>query len=484
MRYRIHTYGCQMNDRDSESIAALLEELGYSAAAAGEPEDLVVFNTCCVRDNAERKIVGKILEYRAAKEARPGLLIGVGGCMTQQPGAAERLVRRAPWLDFVFGTHNTARLPVLVAMAATRARLRAESGGAPAGPVVEIRPAPEECADHDQPRRKDTAPPVQAFVNVSFGCNNYCSYCIVPHVRGPERSRPVAAIVREVAGLARAGVREVVLLGQNVNSYGRDLSPAVDFAALLAAVDRAGAPEGLARIRFMTSHPKDLTERLIQAMAGLPTVCEHIHLPVQSGSTRILSLMNRRYTREHYLSLVEQLRAAMPEVGITTDVIVGFPGETPDDFAETISLMRAARFDAAFTFAYSPRRGTAAAELPDQVPAPEKRERLTALNRVQEEISRVQMARLLGTAQEVLFYGPSDRDPAVIAGRTRSFHYVLTPGDAGWAGRLGRVRISATRTWTLTGEILGLEPPGPSGASHAIAPAAEPAAEPEDRPHA
>lgn len=445
-----------MNERDSESIAAMLEDLGYAAAGPGEPEDLVVFNTCCVRDNAERKIVGKILEYRQVKEARPALLVGVGGCMTQGPGAADRLVKRAPWLDFIFGTHNTARLPVLLAMAAARARLRAESGGRPVGPVVEILPEPElPCSD--QPRRSAAAA-VQAFVNVSFGCNNFCSYCIVPHVRGAERSRPLLSVVDEVVGLARAGAREVVLLGQNVNSYGHDTDAGVDFAALLTAVDRAAAPQGLARIRFMTSHPKDLTDRLIDAMASLPTVCEHIHLPVQAGSTRILRLMNRRYTREHYLGLIDKLRAAMPDIGITTDVIVGFPGETDDDFAATLDLLSEARFDGAFTFAYSPRRGTAAADMPDQVPAQVKRQRLAELNQLQEGISRERLARLAGTTQEILFYGPSDKDPGVLGGRTRGFHYVLTPGLPDWAGRLGQVRISATRTWTLTGELLVLEP--------------------------
>ncbi len=474
LRYRIHTYGCQMNERDSESIAAMLEDLGYRAAGPDELEDLVIFNTCCVRDNAERKIIGKVLEYRLAKEDRPDLLVGVGGCMTQQVGAAERLVRRAPWLDFVFGTHNTGRLPVLLAMAATRARLRTESGGLPRGPVVEVWPEPE-VPPLEGPRRAGVAP-VQAFVNVSFGCNNFCSYCIVPHVRGRERSRTVDSIVKEAVGLARAGTREVVLLGQNVNSYGRDLADGTDFASLLSAVDRACAPEGLARVRFMTSHPKDLSGRLIEAMASLPTVCEHIHLPVQSGSTRILELMNRRYTSEHYLDLIARLRDAMPEAGITTDVIVGFPGETEDDFEQTLSLMRAARFDGAFTFAYSQRRGTEAADMPDQVPAEVKRQRLAALNAVQEEISRARLARLAGTEQEVLFYGPSDKDPAVIGGRTRGFHYVLTPGDANWSGRLGRVRISATRTWTLTGEPVDLEPPRHPEETHRTAQTVSPEA--------
>jgi tRNA-2-methylthio-N6-dimethylallyladenosine synthase len=293
-------------------------------------------------------------------------------------------------------------------------------------------------------------------VSVSFGCNNYCSYCIVPYVRGPERSRPASAVVAEVVRLAGVGVREVTLLGQNVNSYGGDLLPPLPFAGLLAEIDAAAAPLGLARIRFMTSHPKDLSASLIQAMADLPTVCEHIHLPVQAGSNAVLRAMNRGYTGEHYLDLVGRLRKAMPDVGLTTDIIVGFPGETEADFAATLDLVREAQFDGAFTFAYSARRGTAAAALPGQLGPAEKRRRLAELNRAQEAISHRRLALLADTEQEVLFEGPSPKDRGVVAGRTRGFHYVLTPGDAGWAGRLGKVRITATRTWTLTGELLEL----------------------------
>lgn len=451
MRYRIITYGCQMNQRDSDALAAMLEDIGYEPAAAGEPEDLVLFNTCCVRENAERKIVGRVLEYRLEKERRPELLVGVGGCFPQQPGAAERLARQAPWLDLIYGTHNAARLPALVATARARAGLRAETGAGPHGPVIEVEEEPGP-ADADQPRL--VTQQVDAFVNVSFGCDNFCSYCIVPHVRGRERSRPVKAVVDEVIRLARAGVREVTLLGQNVNSYGRDLDEETDFPALLAAVDREGAAHGLARIRFTTSHPRDLSDRLIEAMATLPAVCEHIHLPVQAGSDRILKAMNRGYTRDHYLSLVRRLRRAIPEVGLTTDIIVGFAGETDEDFEATLELVREADFDAAFTFAYSRRRGTPAAELPDQVALPVKRERLARLNRAQEDVSRVRLARLHGTEHEVLFTGPSEKDPAVQAGRTRAFYYVLSPGPAELRGRLGQVKIVSTRTWTLSGELL------------------------------
>lgn len=453
MRYRIITYGCQMNDRDSEAIAATLHELGLEPASAGEPPELVIFNTCCIRETAERKIIGKILELRLVKEQQPSLLVGVGGCLTQQPGTAEALARRAPWLDFIFGTHNLARLPVLVAMARARAKLRAETGDRPAGPVIEVWPEPKGPLA-DQPRPQ-TDGAVTAHVSVSFGCNNYCSYCIVPHVRGRERSRQPDAVVSEVVDLARTGVREVTLLGQNVNSYGHDLPGEIDFARLLTMVDAAAAPEGLLRIRFMTSHPKDLSPALISAMAELPTVCEHIHLPVQSGSDEILRRMNRRYTRSHYLELVRALRAAMPGVGLTTDIITGFPGETERDFEDTLDLVRTAAFDGAFTFAYSRRSGTSAADLPDQVPYDVKRRRLAALNRLQEQISRERLARLVGTVHEVLFLGPSEKDQAVLGGRTRSFHYVLVPGDAALTGQALPVRITDARTWTLSGELLG-----------------------------
>ncbi|MDP2872969.1 MAG: tRNA (N6-isopentenyl adenosine(37)-C2)-methylthiotransferase MiaB [Bacillota bacterium] len=451
MRYRIITYGCQMNERDSDALAAMLEDLGYRPAAAGEPEDLVVFNTCCVRENAERKIMGRVLEYRLEKERRPELLVGVGGCFPQQPGAAERIAGQAPWLDFIFGTHNSSRVPVLVATARMRAGLRAETGSGPYGPVIEIDDSPDDAAV-DQPRL--AARRVEALVNVSFGCDNYCSYCIVPYVRGRERSRPVQAVVDEVVGLARQGVREVTLLGQNVNSYGRDLAGGADFPGLLAAVDMAASPFGLVRIRFVTSHPRDLSHRLIEAMATLPAVCEHIHLPVQAGSDRVLKAMNRGYTRGHYLALVERLRRAVPGVGLTTDIIVGFPGETEEDFEQTLELVRLACFDSAFTFAYSRRRGTPAAEMAEQVPLPVRRERLARLNRLQEEVSRESLARLVDTGQEVLFLGPSEKDPNVMAGRTRAFHYVLTPAPAELRGRLAMVRIRAARTWTLSGELV------------------------------
>ena len=468
MHYRIITYGCQMNDRDSEAIAAMLQDLGYQPAGSGQLEDLVLFNTCCVRDNAERKAIGKVLEYKAAKMERPDLLVGVGGCLPQQPGAAARLAKRAPWLDFIYGTQNLDRLPVLVAMARTRCRLRRESGGEPAGPVIEILEEPLDVTQA-QPRAAAESEPaghprrVEAYVSISHGCDNRCSYCIVPAVRGPERSRPAGLILDEIAGLARSGSREVTLLGQNVNSYGRDLGRGPDFSDLLAQIDRLAPDVGLLRVRFTTSHPKDLSPSLIEALAELPTVCEHIHLPVQSGSDRVLKLMNRGYDRRRYLGLVSDLRRAVPAVGLTTDVIVGFPGETGADFAQTLELVAEAGFDSAFTFAFSPRAGTDAASLPDQVPFEVRRERLARLNRLQEEISRSRRAALHGTRQEVLFSGPSPKDPAVLGGRTRGFHYVLVPGPSTLTGTLGQVEITATRTWTLSGVLGEAAAPAVSG---------------------
>lgn len=459
MRYLIQAYGCQMNDREAEAIAAMLDDFGGAAAAGPIPPDLIVFHTCCVRETAERRIIGKILELRQAKQGRPDLLVGVGGCMTQRPGAAEALAGRAPWLDFIYGTHNLERLPVLVAMARARARLREESGGGPPGPVIEIwpEPPPGPAGAIPQPR-PDADGKVSANVSISFGCNNYCSYCIVPYVRGPERSRDPSAVEEEVLSLVGSGVREVTLLGQNVNSYGRDLAQPLTFAALLARLDGAARPLGLRRIRFMTSHPKDLTPDLVEAMASLPSVMEHIHLPAQSGSDRILEAMNRRYTRRHYLSLVRDIRQAMPQAGLTTDLIAGFPGETDADFQATLSLIEEAQFDAAFTFAYSERSGTAAASLPDQVPPEVRRERLARLNQAQEATSRQRLSHLVGTHQEVLVGGPSERNPERLGGRTRGFHYVHLSGPASLAGQVVTVRITSARTWTLSGALL---PSGP-----------------------
>ncbi len=346
--YYIETYGCQMNVRDSETIAGLLQEMGYGPARSREEADVILFNTCCVRDHAEKRLLANIGTLKERKDADEELIIGICGCMMQQPDVAKKVMRRFPFVNFVFGTNVLWRLPELMlsALNGERLILTEEEGFA----ICEGLPA----------RRSN---PFSAFVNITFGCDNFCSYCIVPYVRGRERSRELSEVVDEVRGLAEQGITEVTLLGQNVNSYGKGTD--VDFADLLHAVNGV---DGIRRIRYMSSHPKDLTPRLMAAIAENDKVCHHMHLPVQSGSTSILEKMNRRYTREGYLQLVEDLRKTVPDIELTTDVIVGFPGETDRDFEDTLSLMDQVGYAAAFTFMYSPRKGTRAGVAEYQIP--------------------------------------------------------------------------------------------------------------------
>ena len=341
--YHIETYGCQMNVRDSETMAGLLESLGMRRAASMQEADVIVFNTCCVRDHAERRVFGNVGFTRLIKEERPDAVIAVCGCMMQQREVAVRLFDRFPFVSLVFGTHVLHRLPEMIRRALAGERLCVTDEDDLS--IVEGLPA----------RR---APGQSAFVNIMFGCNNFCTYCIVPYVRGRERSRTPEAVEQEVRALAQEGYTEITLLGQNVNSYGRGLPEGTDFPALLR---RLNGVDGIRRIRFMTSHPKDLSDGLIEAMATLDKVCPHIHLPLQSGSDAVLQAMNRRYTREQYAATVAKLRAAVPEVELTTDIIVGFPGETEEDFLDTMDMMRRIGFAAAYTFQYSPRAGTRAA---------------------------------------------------------------------------------------------------------------------------
>lgn len=432
MKYTIQTFGCQMNARDAETAATLLEDMGYSAAAAGEPADLILLITCCVRENAERRIAGRIGELKREKDRVPGALLAVGGCLPQQAGAALRLAQRHPHVDLVFGTHNLHRLPELLTMARH------------SGPVVEVC-EPGEVVE-DLPARRQVG--LKAFVNVSHGCDNYCSYCVVPYVRGPERSREPGAVLAEIERLVAGGAREVILLGQNVNSYGRDLAGAPTFADLLR---RAGRIPGLSRIRFTTSHPRDLSDDLIAALATEPAVMEHLHLPVQSGSDRILEAMGRGYTRGRYLERAAAARLALPGLALTTDIIVGFPGETEDDFADTLSLVEEVGFEAAFTFAYSKRTGTPAAALPGQVPDEVKRERLGRLNGWVNGLANARNQRLVGSVVEVLVEGPQ---PELLVGRSRTNHPVHFPGDPSLAGSLAQVLVEEARTWTLHGRLL------------------------------
>jgi tRNA-2-methylthio-N6-dimethylallyladenosine synthase len=439
------TFGCQMNEHDSERLAGMLEEMGYQEAPDPSGADVVILNTCTVRESAVEHVYGRLGELKRLKVERPGMVLGVCGCLPQQEGMAEALRRRAPHIDLVFGTHNLADFPALL-----RKVLEARQ------PLVAVCGDEGEIAEGLPRRSKDG---LKAWVSITHGCDNYCSYCIVPYVRGRERSRRPEAVRREVEELVDQGCREVTLLGQNVNSYGRDLDPrnagGVGFAALLGDLRRS---PGLWRIRFMTSHPRDFGPELIQALAAGGPVCEHVHLPMQSGSDSILELMNRGYSARHYRDLIARIRAAVPGVAVSTDIIVGFPGERDSDFAETIDLVREIRFDAAFTFIYSPRRGTPAASLPEQVPVEVKKDRIARLIDLQNTITRQLNEGLVGRTVEVLAEGESAKNPGRAEGRARSNRLVLFPGGAADRGRLVRVRVERAGTWVLHGQAESAPP--------------------------
>ena len=421
--YRLDVYGCQMNERDAETCAGLLDEMGYHQVGAHEPADWIVFVTCCVRDNAEDKIFGHIGAL-SAMCADQGTRLIVGGCMMQQPHVVEKLRKSYPQVRVVLGTHNIHRLPALMLACETTGRR-----------VYEVWDAPGETVPALPASRFD---PYRAYVAINSGCDNFCTYCIVPHVRGRERSRPFGEIVSEIQSLAAAGCREVTLLGQNVNSYGNDFGRTDLFADLLRAIEDI---DGIARVRFMTSHPKDLSPALIDAMADCPKVCDHLHLPVQAGSNAVLRRMNRRYTREHYLDLVGRIRARMPDIALSTDLIVGFPGETEEDFAQTLALVEEVGYDFAFMFLYSPRKGTPAAEWPDQVPAEVASERFSRLLRRQTENATRKAARLEGQVLEVLCEGRSKENADMWAGRSSSNRLVNFAADGDPTGQLVPVRI-------------------------------------------
>ena len=427
MRIYIETYGCQMNEYDSNMIRSMLVASGHAPAVDPGSAHVVLVNTCSVRERAEARVLGRLRHLRGLM--KDDALLGVVGCVAQRMGW--ELFRKVPRLDLVVGTDQYALLPDAIESALSGAKL------------VETDVVPEESYD-DRPA--PTAASLREFVSIMRGCDNYCSYCVVPYVRGRERSRRAEAVLDEIRTLAALGTRDVTLIGQNVNSY-RD--GGVDFSGLLRCADPV---DGLLRIRFATSHPKDLSDELIAAVAELPRVCEHIHLPVQSGSDRILQTMNRSYTRKHYVRLVERIRSRIPGVAITTDLIVGFPGETPEDFEETLSLMCEIAFDSAFMFRYSVRDGTAASRLPDDVPAAEKIARLEKVIELQKRIATKRNESFVGKTVEILAEGPSERDPTMLFGRTRTGRTVIAPGPPGLAGRLFAVRITGASAWTLRGE--------------------------------
>ena len=430
-RYFVTTFGCQMNAHDSERIKGMLESAGLGEAISQEEADVVVFNTCTIREKPDQRLAAHLAQAKALKDRDPERVIAVGGCYAE--AQRDRIFELYPFVDVAFGPGSISHLADWLGAGGTASRGRFAEWTQFAG---------------DLPARRER--PFQAWVQVSMGCNSKCAYCIVPAVRGREQSRRPGDVVAEVAALAADGVREITMLGQNVNSYGRDLMPEIrtGFAELLRACD---AVDGIERIRFTSPHPKDFRPDVIAAMAECAAVCEHAHLPLQSGSTRILKAMRRTYSRERYLRLVGELRAAIPDLALTTDLIVGFPGETAEDFRETLEVVEEVGFDAAFTFVFSPRSGTEAAVMGDQVPEEVKRERIERLIDAVQASAATRNAERVGRVEEVLVEGPSRSDPAFLRGRTRRNTTVVFTGRAS-AGELASVEIRGSTSTTLRGE--------------------------------
>lgn len=438
--YKIVTYGCQMNENDSEKLAGMLDSMGYTPIEDEEKADVIIFNTCSVRENADVKVFGNLGHYKPLKKKNPNMILAVCGCMMQQKEIVEKIKTKYPQVDLVFGTHNIHKFPELLANAQQSPRI-----------VIDVWEDGGEIIESVPVERKFTH---KAFVTIMYGCNNFCSYCIVPYTRGRERSRSPEKIIEEVAALAQDGCKEITLLGQNVNSYGKTLENPITFAELLRKLNEI---DGIERIRFMTSHPKDLSEELILAMKECKKVCEHIHLPFQAGSNDILKIMNRKYTKEKYLELIKKLKDAIPQIAITTDIIVGFPGETEEDFQNTLDIVDQVKFDSAFTFLYSVRQGTPAAKMENQIPDEIKHERFNRLLELQHSISGKENALLKGEIVEVLVDGISKNDEEKASGRTRTNKLVNFIGDKEAIGKVVQVKITAPHTWSLNGVQIGYE---------------------------
>lgn len=434
-KYFILTYGCQMNVFDSEVLSGHLEAMGYSPANSEEETDVLLINTCAVRQKAEEKVLSKLGRLRFLKKKNPEMLLVIWGCMVQQKEIAEQISSRYNFIDLIGGPHSLERFPKLIEKARTSSKT-----------VIDINDEGER--DHPQIKRGHA---FKAWVPISHGCNNYCTYCIVPYVRGPERSRPAERIIQEVRELTKDGYKEITLLGQNVNSYGKDIKEGLDFADLLQRLDTI---EGLARIRYMTSHPRDFSDKIIRTIEKSRKICEHFHLPVQSGSNKILKLMNRGYTREYYLELINKIKGRIEHCSITSDIIIGFPGEEEADYQDTLDLIQKVQFDAAYIFIYSPRKGTKAAEMQNQVDPEIKKERIKRLNLIQSKISFDKNRQLLGTKQEILVEERSKTNPDMITGRTRTNKIVHLSSEGNLFGQLVDVEIVEAKSWTLTGKHL------------------------------
>ena len=434
--YHITTYGCQMNIHDSEKIAGMLEEMGYTAAGSIDEAHIIIFNTCCVRDHAEQKVFGNVGALKKRKQENPNLVVAVCGCMMQQPGAAQSLMARMTHVDFVFGTNNLKDFPAMLEEALEH-KTR----------FYRIEPKDNDAAETLPIKR---AFGYSAYATVMYGCDNFCSYCIVPYVRGRERSKPVEDVLSEVRTLANSGVKEVTLLGQNVNSYGKK-EGYIPFAQLLHRVCKI---DGIERVRFLTSHPKDISTELMEAIAQNDKVAKHLHLPVQSGSNRVLAAMNRHYTAESYLSLLQQARKIVGEIGLSTDMIVGFPGETEEEFAQTLQLVEQAQYNSAYMYAYSVRTGTVAAKTDGHVEKDVIKERLNRLIAVQNAITNAQNKALVGRKFEVLPVNKGRRNTQVLTGLTTTGRTVAFEGEETLLGKMTEVAIKGVRSNVLWGEVV------------------------------
>lgn len=432
----VETYGCAQNESDSEKLKGMLSDMGYGWTDDIKKADIILYNTCAVRENAELRVFGNIGAVKNLKKKKPSLLLGVCGCMMQQEHIKEIIKKRYPHVDMVFGTHALYRFPEILSKAMEDKR------------VFDV--FDEEGAVFEGISYKRDEPPL-AKIPVMYGCNNFCSYCIVPYVRGRERSRDIEDIIREVKEVSKSGYKEVMLLGQNVNSYGNDSEDGLTFAELIKEVAKV---DGIERIRFMTSHPKDISDELIDVIATEPKVCKQLHLPVQCGSNRILEKMNRKYTREKYLEIVEKVRSRVPDIVLTTDIIVGFPGETNEDFEETMSLLEKVEYDLIFSFIYSKRKGTPAAVMPDVLTEEEKHKNFDRMLALQNEISKKKNDSYMGKTEEVLIEGVSKTNPEYFCGRTSGGKIVNFKCEGKKAGDIVNVKITETKTWSLGGEIV------------------------------
>ena len=437
LTYHVTTFGCQMNARDSEKLVGILDEVGY-IEVEDENADFVIYNTCTVRENANQRVYGRLGYLHSIKKKKPHMMIALCGCMMQEAQVVEKLKKSYSFVNLIFGTHNIYKFSELIVTALESDRM-----------VIDIWKDTDKIVE-DLPSERKYA--FKSGVNIMFGCNNFCSYCIVPYVRGRERSRNLKDIVREIEKLVEDGVKEVMLLGQNVNSYGKNLEEPVTFAQLLKEIEKI---EGLERIRFMTSHPKDLSDELIEVMKDSKKICRHLHLPLQSGSSRILKIMNRHYDKERYLTLVEKIKTAMPDISLTTDIIVGFPGETEEDFLETMDVVKKVRFDSAFTFLYSKRTGTPAAVMENQIPEDVMKDRFDRLLEEVQTIGREMSSRDTGSVQEVLVEEVNEHDSSLVTGRMSNNLLVHFPGDASLIGSIVSVHLDECRGFYYMGTKVG-----------------------------